>query len=85
LINGGAKVNIRDYYGMSPLHFSASTNLGITKHLLIRGAYANFRTTSKYKTENGLYIKKRTTPLGIALKKEWLSMARLIVKYGGKE
>lgn len=85
LINMGSKVNIQDYHGMSPLHFSASTDLGITKHLLKRGAYVNSRTTLKYKTDNGFYIKKRTTPLGIALKKEWLSMARLIVKYGGKE
>ncbi len=85
LINLGAKVNIQDYHGMSPLHFAASTNLGIAKHLLRRGAYVNSRTTSKYKTGNGLYIKKRTTPLGIALRKEWLSMARLIAKYGGKE
>jgi ankyrin repeat protein len=85
LINMGANINIRDYHGMSPLHFSASINLGITKHLLRRGAYVNSRTTTKYKTENGLYIKKRTTPLGIALKKEWLAMARLIIRYGGKE
>ncbi len=84
LVELGANINIRDKMGLTALHFAAITNIKIVKYLLKKRAKVNIRSTKKYTALNGKYYLPGATPLHMAIKNEWLKMAKLLIRYGGK-
>ncbi|MCP4134848.1 MAG: peptidoglycan DD-metalloendopeptidase family protein [bacterium] len=84
-ISLGAKVNIRDSKGMTPLHYSVMNSISISRYLLRNKAAVNARTWATYRASGGKYFHKGTRPLNIVMKNEWLEMAKLLYRFGGRE
>jgi murein DD-endopeptidase MepM/ murein hydrolase activator NlpD len=86
LISGGSALNIQDEYGMTPLHYAVVIcDSGIVRKLLKAGAKANIRSKKTYTAYDGCYFKSGSTPLSIAMKRESLETAKILLKWGGIE
>jgi ankyrin repeat protein len=83
LVKNGSSVNVYDSKGLAPLHYAAFYSVPAARYLLRCKARVNARTKARYKA-NGNYYPRGLTPLKIALKNEWLTMAKLFVRYGGR-
>jgi ankyrin repeat protein len=81
----GSALNIQDNYGMTPLHYAVMNDAAVTQKLLKSGARVNIRSTKTFTTTEGMYFTSGSTPLTIAMKKESLDMAKLLLKWGGVE
>jgi ankyrin repeat protein len=83
LVKNGSSVNVYDSKGLAPLHYATFYSVPTVRYLLRCKARVNARTKARYKA-NGNYYPRGLTPLKIAMKNEWLKMAKLFLRHGGR-
>lgn len=84
-IASGSALNMQDIYGLTPLHYAVMTDVAITRLLLRSGAKVNVKSKKTYTSADGIFYRSGSTPLAIAMKRESLEMAKLLLRYGGIE
>jgi ankyrin repeat protein len=82
LLDAGIDVNLKDYYGRTPLHIaSLFGHIDIVKELLIRGADIN-PTTSRASWEGSNVSKDEWTPLLLAIECGRREVVRELIRHG---